>query len=70
MEQSYDEQNEWKSEGKNPILNDKMKSPGEIDFLRFCRGFLSMIEMKREKPSEVEGSSLKRLKLFMNAFSM
>ena len=26
-----------------------------------------MIEMKREKPSEVEGSSLKRLKLFMNA---
>ena len=45
----------------------KMKSPGEFDFLRFCTGFLSMIEMKREKPSEVEGSSLKRLKLFMNA---
>ena len=26
-----------------------------------------MIEMKREKPSEVEGFSLKRLKLVMNA---
>ena len=45
----------------------KMKSPGEFDFLRFCTGFLYMIEMKREKPSEVEGFSLKRLKLFMNA---
>ena len=45
----------------------KMKSPGEFDFLKFYRGFLYIIEMKREKPSEVEGSSLKRLKLFMNA---
>lgn len=45
----------------------KMNSPGEFDFLRFCTGFLSMIEMKREKPSEVEGSSLRKLKLFMNA---
>lgn len=44
-----------------------MNSPGEFDFLRFYRRFLSMIEMKREKPSEVEGFSLKRLKLFMNA---
>ena len=44
-----------------------MKSLGEFDFLRFCTGFLYMIEMKREKPSEVEGFSLKRLKLFMNA---
>lgn len=35
-----------------------MKSPGEIDFLY---RILSMIEMKREKPSEVEGFSLKRL---------
>ena len=39
IEQSYDEQNEQKSQGKNPILNNKMKSPGEIDFLRFCTGF-------------------------------
>ena len=39
MEQSYDRWNELKSEGKNLILNDKMKSPGEIDFLRFCTGF-------------------------------
>ena len=45
----------------------KMNSPGEFDFLRFCAGFLSMIEMKREKPSEVEGFSLRKLKLFMNA---
>ena len=51
-----------------------MNSPGEFDFLRFCTGFLSMIEMKRdmiemkrEKPSEVEGFSLRKLKLFMNA---
>ena len=41
----------------------KIKSPGEFDFFEI----LSMIEMKREKPSEVEGFSLKRLKLFMNA---
>lgn len=39
IEQSYDRWNEWKSYGKNLILNNKMKSPGEIDFLRFCIGF-------------------------------
>lgn len=51
---------------KESNLNDKMKSPGEIDFFEILYRIF-IIEMKREKPSEVEGFSLRKLKLFMNA---
>ena len=74
IEQSYDGWNEWKFERKNPILNDKNEFSRRIWFFEILYRILSMIEMKRdmiemkrEKPSEVEGSSLRKLKLFMNA---
>lgn len=66
MEQSYDRWNELKSDGKNPILNDKNEISRRNRFFEILYRILSMIEMKREKPSEVEGFSLKRLKIFMN----
>lgn len=47
--------------GKESILNDKNEISRGIDFFEILYRFLSIIEMKREKPSEVEGSSLKRL---------
>ena len=52
--------------GKESILNDKNEISRGICFFEILCRILSMIEMKREKPSEVEGFSLKRLKLFMN----
>ena len=50
--------------GKESILNDKNEISRGICFFEILCRILSMIEMKREKPSEVEGFSLKRLNYY------